>query len=66
MGNNNVCSPESLVGYILRNLMGRSGFDAWWEEIDPDVQNEIRETLASIAAPVMMNYVDYVNGKTLR
>lgn len=40
--------PEATpANAIIADLYGRSGFDAWWEEIPPDVQQEIREEIAS-------------------
>jgi len=31
---------------VLDELDKRSGFDYWWDDIDSDIQNEIRDTLA--------------------
>lgn len=36
----------TIVDALLDDLYGRSGFDAWWDTIDPEVQGEIREELA--------------------
>lgn len=39
---------EELVGAVLDDLRDRRGFEAWWDEIDDDVQAELRDDLASI------------------
>jgi hypothetical protein len=36
---------DEIVDVVLGDLFGRQGFDAFWGEIQADVQVEIRETL---------------------
>lgn len=33
---------------VINELLGRSGFDHWWYEIDGDIQDEIIDTIAFI------------------
>ena len=37
-----------IVDNILQELLGRSGFDDWWDDIDYDIQDEIMNELAKI------------------
>lgn len=36
---------EEAVDAVLDNLLGRRGFDYWWDDIDSEIQSEIRESL---------------------
>lgn len=36
------------VDLIIRELKARSGFDSWWDSVDDDIQEEIRQSLISI------------------
>lgn len=38
-------TEELIVDQIIANLSDRSGFDAWWEQIEPDIRDEIKESL---------------------
>ncbi len=38
---------EQIAKKIVDDLEGRSGFDGWWEDIDPPIQAEIHEEIAS-------------------
>lgn len=40
-----------LVEYIIDDITGRSGGDAFWEPIDEEVKREIKELWASVIAP---------------
>ena len=37
-----------IVDRLIDDLRGRSGFDGLWDELDPDIQEEIREEWRSI------------------
>jgi hypothetical protein len=37
-----------IVEEILHELKGRKGFDWWWEEMDEDIQQEIKGLLVVI------------------
>lgn len=37
-----------IVDDILANLELRKGFDWWWDDVDADIQQEIREDLTAI------------------
>lgn len=37
-----------IVETVLREFSSRKGFDWWWEDIDEDVQQEIREALTAL------------------
>lgn len=41
---------EDIRDAVLKDLLGRSGFDWMWDEIDPGVQEEIRVQMLSIVA----------------
>lgn len=36
---------DRIVGIVLAELSSRKGFSWWWDEIDSEVQREIRDTL---------------------
>lgn len=36
------------VEKIIRELKGRGNFDHWWDEIDAEIQDEIKESLEEI------------------
>jgi len=38
----------SLRDAVLANLLGRKGFDWVWDDIDPDIQEEIRAELLAL------------------
>jgi hypothetical protein len=40
-------AAQTCVDAVLGDLMARAGFESWWEDIDSDTQQEIRESLAS-------------------
>lgn len=42
-----------VVRCVLRDLQGRSGFDSWWYGIDPDIQDEVKDTLADEVAAAL-------------
>lgn len=44
---------ERVVEAILRDLEDRAGFDHWWDGIEMDIQEEIRETLVEKVAAVL-------------
>lgn len=37
---------EAAAEAVISDLRDRRGFDHWWDEIDEDIQNDIREVLA--------------------
>jgi len=39
-------TAEDAADAVIDELNARSGFDYWWDDIDRDIQDEIRETLA--------------------
>ncbi len=39
---------KEIVNEIIDALCNRGGFDSWWENIDEDIQNEIKEELENI------------------
>lgn len=39
---------ENVIHNIFDDLTDRSGFGGWWDSIDQDIQDEIRETLTNI------------------
>lgn len=41
---------KPLAFAILHELMGRNGFDGWFDNIDEDTQEELLETLLNIEA----------------
>lgn len=41
-------TASRLVGTLLRQLDGYSGFDHWWDNIDDDIKADIRADLQMI------------------
>lgn len=41
-------TARRIVNAVLNNLNGRAGFDGWWDDIDPETQEEIRESLTML------------------
>lgn len=39
---------DRIVALILDDMLGRAGLDGAWDDIDPDIQEEIRATWAAI------------------
>lgn len=39
---------QKIVKAILDELNDRKGFDWWWDELDADIRNEIRDELTEI------------------
>ena len=37
-----------IVEAILNELRGRKGFDWWWDDLEEDIKQEIRESLIHI------------------
>lgn len=50
----NMPMHKQIVRAVLRELQGRSGFDEWWDNIDPMVQKDIRDTLDAIVGPIVL------------
>lgn len=50
---NNV--PIDIVEGIFDCLYERKGFDSWWDDIDVDIQDEIREDLYSVTKNILDN-----------
>jgi hypothetical protein len=44
---------EQIVKVVLEDLADRAGFDWWWDDIDEQTQNEIRDDLAGKIAPLL-------------
>ncbi len=42
-------TSKNMIYEIIKELLGRSGFDDWWEQIDNDIQHEIDNNLVKIA-----------------
>lgn len=38
---------HTVTNSIIDMLLDRSGFDDWWDSIDTDIQDEIRDSIAS-------------------
>lgn len=38
-------TAKGIVDAVLRELEGRKGFDWWWDDLDADIQKEIRLAL---------------------
>lgn len=45
-----------IVMAILEELRSRKGFDWWWDELDKDIQQEIREALMVIVDQKLDGY----------
>jgi hypothetical protein len=43
---------KQVVEVVLNELGGRGGFDHWWDNIDEDIQDEIREKLVKLVMEV--------------
>lgn len=44
-------SAEEIVDRILHDLQGRKGLGNEWDEIDPEIQQEIREEWIQLVKP---------------
>ena len=44
-------AARSVVAGVLKELLGRKGFDDWWEDIRPDDRAEIEAALCAKVAP---------------
>ena len=47
---------------IVGELLDRSGFDAWWDDMDPDVRLELRAALDAAAARVLASVAEADRG----
>lgn len=45
-----MASAEQIIDDVLRHLNRLGGFDAWWEDIDRDTRQEIRDDLSTIVS----------------
>jgi hypothetical protein len=41
-------TKEEQIDKMIELLSDRRGFDGWWEDIDEDIQNEIKEEMLSV------------------
>jgi hypothetical protein len=44
---------NDVVDAVLNDLEDRSGFDWWWDDIDPDIREEIKAELAAKVRTVL-------------
>ncbi len=45
---------DQIVDRVLHCLNGRGGFDGWWQDIDPEIQDEIKQELSDQIAGLRM------------
>lgn len=44
---------KKVVKYILEELDNRGGFDDWWDSVDEETQEDIRNELLMVVAKVL-------------
>ena len=47
-------TASEIAAAVLSELEGRKGFDWWWDDLDEDIQQEIREALTERVAAVLV------------
>lgn len=41
-------TPRQIVDATINTLLGRKGFDDWWDELDDETQDEIIEEVLEL------------------
>ena len=44
---------NDIVTTVLNDLENRSGFDHWWDDVDEEIQDEVRQVLAAKVQQVL-------------
>lgn len=45
--------PEAIADAVLDDLRGRSGFDHWWDALDEELRDEVRDAAAVAVTQVL-------------
>lgn len=48
-----IATTSDISAAVLSELEGRKGFDWWWDDLDEDIQQEIRDALTERVADLL-------------